>query len=57
MGRFLALIPLSYSWYFLSDITTTQIVALIAFGVLGGIVGMFASLQQMGRFFDSIPWF
>ena len=57
VGCFLALIPLSYVWYYLSDVTTTQIFALIAFGVLGGIVGIFSNLQQMGRFFDSIPWF
>jgi len=57
VGCFLALVPLSYSWYFLSGVTTTQIFALVAFGVLGGIVGTFSNLQQMGRFFDSIPWF
>lgn len=57
IGCFLALVPLSYSWYFLSGVTTTQIFALVAFGVLGGIVGTFGNLQQMGRFFDSIPWF
>jgi hypothetical protein len=57
VGCFLALIPLSYVWYYLSDVTTVQIFALIAFGVLGGIVGVFSTLQQMGRFFDSIPWF
>ncbi|MDX2098004.1 MAG: hypothetical protein SFW36_09540 [Leptolyngbyaceae cyanobacterium bins.59] len=57
IGCFLALIPLSYAWYYLSDVTTTQIFALIAFGALGGIVGVFSNLQQMGRFFDSIPWF
>jgi len=56
VGCFLALIPLSYVYYF-SDVTTTQIFALIVLGVLGGIVGVFSTLQQMGRFFDSIPWF
>jgi hypothetical protein len=56
IGCFLALIPLSYIYYF-SDVMTTQIFAFIAFGVLGGIVSMFSTLQQMGRFFDSIPWF
>jgi hypothetical protein len=57
IGCFLALIPLSYVWYYLSDVTTTQIFALITFGVLGGSVGVFSTLQKMGRFFDSIPWF
>jgi len=57
IGFFLALVPLSYVWYFLSDVTTTQIFALVGFGMLGGILGVFSNLQQMGRFFDSIPWF
>ncbi|MGI0484385.1 hypothetical protein ACN4EK_03045 [Pantanalinema rosaneae CENA516] len=57
IGCFLALIPLSYGWYFLSDITASQIYTLVALGVAGGIVGLFSNLQQMGRFFDSIPWF
>lgn len=57
VGSFLALIPLSYTWYFLSDVTKNQIFAFVAFGALGGIIGVFTNLQQMGRFFDSIPWF
>lgn len=57
IGCLLALIPLSYVWYFFSDITTTQILVLLAFGVLGGILGSFSNLQQISRFFDSIPWF
>jgi len=57
IGCFLALVPLSYVWYYLSDVTTTQIFALIVFGAMGGIVGTSSTLQQMGRFFDSIPWF
>jgi hypothetical protein len=57
VGSFLALVPLSYTWYFLSDVTTTQIFVFIAFGALGGIIGVFSNLQQMGRFLDSIPWF
>lgn len=57
VGCFLALIPLSYGWYFLSDVTASQIYALVALGALGGIVGVFSNLQQIGRFFDSIPWF
>jgi len=56
VGCFLALGPLSYIWFF-SDVTPTQILVLLAFGVLGGILGMFSSPHQIGRFFDSIPWF
>ena len=55
VGCFLALGPLSYVWFF-SDVTPTQILVLLAFGVLGGILGTFSNPHQIGRFFDSIPW-
>lgn len=57
VGCLLALVPLSYVWYFHSGIMATQLLVLLAFGVLGGILGMFSNPQQIGRFFDSIPWF
>jgi len=56
VGCFLALVPLSYVWFF-SDVTPTQILVLLAFGVLEGIFGTFSNPQQVGRFFDSIPGF
>lgn len=40
-----------------SRLECCRVFTLVAFGVLRGIVGMLSNPQQIGRFFDSIPWF
>ncbi len=57
VSSFVALVPLSYIWWSAADITISQLLVLLAFGGLGGVLGLFSSPQQIGRFFDSIPWF
>lgn len=57
IGCVLTLVPLSYVWYFGSNVTSLEILVITISSILGGILSLFSNPQQMGRFFDSIPWF